>query len=77
MKRSFKERLRTVFDYQRFEPQPELNSVIAQTLSDEKNALEDADLDYISAAGTNDTASSVIPGSDIQSKATDILHLKN
>ncbi len=68
MKRSFKERLRTVFDYQRFEPQPELNSVIAQTLSDEKNALEDVALDCISAAGTENSSGSLMSGSIINRK---------
>ena len=44
-------KLKKLFDYQRFEKNPELEKLIAETESRSQSALSDDDLSLVSAAG--------------------------
>ncbi len=58
MNNDFSVFLQNIFDYQRFENQPELEALIEETFSEEEDfSLDDAELDMLNAAGSADTTS--------------------
>lgn len=54
------ERLKTLFDYQRFEPLPRLERLIRNTESRVKRELTDDEAELVSAAGTKVVPTDII-----------------
>lgn len=59
-------RLKNLFDRQRFQQNPKLNSVIQDVESRYADALDDDDLDLVNAAGENLTIGLIIPDLELE-----------